>query len=107
MDTAHSLHHEQHHEQEKTPSTLGRIIMLVSVIGGFWLIDTLQQSHHIPMPAWATTLIFAIIGILIGGSSVVVPEKGGAKAATYVGFVFVAIAILMMFNGWFFHSAGH
>jgi len=94
------------HSSESYPKTIGKILMLISVVGGFWLINMLQSNHVIKIPAWGTTLILAIVGILIGGSSVVVPEERGGRAATYIGFVLVAIAILMMFNGWFFHTAG-
>ncbi len=98
--------HSEDHASSTEPGTLGRIIIIICVFGGFWMVNTLQQSHNLPTPAWATTLMLAVVGLLVGGSSVVTPEKGGAKAATYVGFVSMAIAILMMFNGWFFHMAG-
>lgn len=94
------------HSHEGGMTTIGKVLMLVAVFGGFWLVRTLQDNGTIHMPGWATTLLLAIAGILIGGGSTVVPEVRGGKAATYVGFVLVAISILMMFNGWIFHIAG-
>lgn len=109
MEATHELEHEhdshQHHG-ESYPKNIGKIVMLISVLGGFWMIKTMQAAQQLPIPAWGVMLILAICGILIGGSSVIVPEQRGGRAATYIGFVLVAIAILMMFNGWINHAAG-
>ncbi|MBL7997274.1 MAG: hypothetical protein JNL32_01430 [Candidatus Kapabacteria bacterium] len=113
MGTTHDMHagehhggHDHHHDSGSM-TVVGRILMMIAVFGGFFLVRTLQYSNVIPLPAWATTLILAVVGILIAASSIVNPvEKGGVRAAGYVGFTLTAISILMMFNGWIFHMAG-
>lgn len=106
MDAVH--HHDSDHgHQEGGMSVIGRAVMLVAVLGGYFLIRTLLASHVIGLPQWAVTLILASCGILIAGSSVVnLEEKGGAKIAGYVGFALTAVSILLMFDGWIFHAGG-
>ncbi len=101
----HAEHTADEHVQ-KHPGTLGRLIMVLCVGGGLWLVTTMLHNKTIPLPPWAVMAIMAVTGILIGGSSTLVPEERGGRAATYVGFVIVAIAILLMFDVWIFHAAG-
>ncbi len=101
----HSEHTADEHVQ-KYPTTLSKLIMFGAIGGGLYAITSMIASKAITMPAWAVMLILVTIGILIGGSSTLVPEHRGGRAATYVGFVFAAIGILLMIDVWIFHAAG-
>ncbi len=105
-ETMHAAEHGADEAVQKYPTSISKLIMLAVIAGGLYLITSLMHSKAITLPAWAMMLILTSCGILIGGSSTLVPEQRGGRAATYVGFCLAAIGILLMIDVWIFHAAG-
>jgi hypothetical protein len=99
------MEHTQTHEPTH-PGYLGKLIMFAVIGAGYWMLRSALNNHTLPFPGWAIQLMLAVVGILIAGSSTLVPEERGGRASTYVGFVITGVAILLMIDGWIFHAAG-